>query len=85
MQCDGKMERIEVAVRYRNGRILQGISHNFLPNKDHLLLFPADNPSDKPTEVPVKEIETLFVVRDFALVVFWKEKRRWSIQVVTLQ
>jgi hypothetical protein len=60
-----EMERIKVVVRYRNGRVLKGITQDFFPNKNHFHLFPVDNPSGQAIEVLVKELKAVFVVRDF--------------------
>ena len=59
------MERIKVVVRYRDGRILKGLTQDFFPNKNSFHLFLTDSPSGKPIEVLVKELKAVFVVRDF--------------------
>jgi hypothetical protein len=59
------MERTKVVVRYRNGRVIKGLSYNFFPNKNRFHVFPADNPSGKATEVLLEELKAVFTVRDF--------------------
>ena len=84
LECGVEMNFIEVVVRYRNGTVLEGTTQDFLTTKNHFYLYPADNPSGKPIEVPVKELEAVFLFRDSVLGICREEKKRWSIQVVPL-
>ncbi len=59
------MERIKVVVRYRDGRVLKGLTQDFFPNKNSFHLFLADSPSAKPIEVLIKELKAVFIVKDF--------------------
>jgi hypothetical protein len=65
LECGVETERIKVVVRYRNGRVIKGFTQDFFPNKNHLHLFPVDNPSGQAIEVLVKELKAVFIVRDF--------------------
>ena len=59
------MEPIKVVLRYVDGRVLKGFTQNFYPNKDRFHLFPADKSSDLATEVCIRDLKALFIVRDF--------------------
>jgi len=56
----------KVVVKYLNGKVIKGFMQNFSPNKDRFHLVPADNPSGASTEVFVRNLKAIFVVRDFA-------------------
>ena len=58
------MERIQVVVRYSNGRIIKGHTIDFFPNKDRFHVTLVDKPSDRPIEVMVNQLKAVFVVRD---------------------
>ena len=60
------MEPIKVVARYVDGRILKGLTQDFLPNKDRFHLFPANQPSGQAREVTLKDLKAVFVVKDFA-------------------
>ena len=59
------MEPTKVVVRYANGTLLRGFIQNFSPNKDRFHVLPADKSSGGMTEVFVKRLKAVFVVRDF--------------------
>jgi hypothetical protein len=59
------MEPTKVVVRYANGTLLRGFIQNFSPNKDRFHLLPADESFGGMTEVFVKRLKAVFVVRDF--------------------
>jgi len=59
------MERVKLIVRYRDGRMIKGFSHNFFPNKSHFHISPIENPCQKPLEVLMSQLKAVFVVRDF--------------------
>ena len=59
------MEPTKVVVRYANGTIIKGFTHNFSPNKDSFHLIPVDTPFGRTIEVFVKRLKAVFVVRDF--------------------
>lgn len=53
-----------VVVRYQDGRILKGLTNDFLPTKDHFHLM-AEGPGAKPLEVRVAELKGVFFVKTF--------------------
>ncbi len=59
------METVKVVVRYRNGEVLKGFTHDFFPNKDRFHLFPNENASGESIEVRLQELKALFMVQDF--------------------
>ena len=72
------METIKVVVRYRDGRLLKGITQNFFPNKDRFHIFLADKPSGPPTEVFIRDLKAVFVVRDFGGNPEYKERKEFG-------
>lgn len=57
----------KLVVRYADGRIIKGHSHDFYPNKPSFHLFRVvDGPTNEATEVRMKELKAVFFVRDFA-------------------
>ena len=57
----------KVVARYQDGRILKGVTNDFLPNKENFHLELADGPPGaKPVEVRASELKGLFFVKDFA-------------------
>jgi hypothetical protein len=60
------MEPTKVVIRFKDGRVLKGFTHDFLPQKDQFHLFPVDKPSGLSIGVAMKELKAVFVVRDFA-------------------
>ncbi len=60
------MERIRVVVRYADGRILKGYTHDFFPNKDRFHLFLASRSGEQGVEISLKDLKAVFLVRDFA-------------------
>ena len=60
------MEQIKVVVHYRAGKIMKGYTHDFFPHKDRFHLFPVDRPNTQGTEVFLKDLKAIFLVRDFA-------------------
>jgi hypothetical protein len=61
----GAGTKLELVVKYRNGRVIKGFAQDFSPKKGHFHLFPADNLSGRAIEVLVKELKGVFIVRDF--------------------
>jgi hypothetical protein len=57
----------KVVARYVDGRMVKGMTADFVPNKDvfHVTLVDAQ-PWDPPVEVNLKELKALFFVKDFA-------------------
>ncbi len=56
-----------VVARYQDGRVLKGVTNDFLPAKDRFHVVPLESaPGSKPLEVLVADLKALFFVRDFA-------------------
>jgi len=60
------MERIRVVVRYTDGRVLKGWTHDFYPNKDRFHLFLSTSSGEQCVEISLKDLKAVFLVRDFA-------------------
>jgi hypothetical protein len=71
------MEKIKVVVRYSDGKLIKGFTEDFFPNKDRFHLIPANNPSGVPTEVSMKDLKAIFVVRDFIGNRLYKERKKY--------
>jgi hypothetical protein len=54
----------KVAVRFKDGRVLKGTTHDFMPGKPFLHLHVADSP--EAMVVQVEELKAVFFVKDFA-------------------
>ena len=72
------MEPIKVVLRYVDGRVLKGFTQNFYPNKERFHLFPADKSSDLATEVFIRDLKALFIVRDFIGDPSYDEQKNFS-------
>ena len=59
------MEPVKVVLRYIEGRVLKGFTQNFFPGKDRFHLFSIEKPSGPPTEVFLKDLKAVFVVKTF--------------------
>lgn len=56
-----------IVARYNDGRLLKGVTNDFLPAKSSFHVVPADSaPGAKPLEVLVADLKAVFFVRDFA-------------------
>ncbi|KRT71499.1 MAG: hypothetical protein XU13_C0046G0013 [Candidatus Rokubacteria bacterium CSP1-6] len=58
-----------MVVRYADGRIIKGYSHDFYPDKPHFHVLPSVAGflfSNEATEVSVQDLKAVFFVRDFA-------------------
>ena len=71
------MEKVKVVVRYSDGRLIKGFTEDFFPNKEGFHLTPANNPSGGPTEVSIKDLKAIFVVRDFIGNRLYKERKKY--------
>lgn len=62
------MEPIKVVVHYASGKIIKGMTQDFLPNKDRFHLHAAGKSSAEapPLEILIKDLKAIFFVRDFA-------------------
>lgn len=56
----------KIVVRYQNGRVMKGMTNDFMPNKDVFHLIPVDAPADaKPIEIKTRDLKAVFFVKDF--------------------
>ncbi len=57
----------KIVVRYREGRLLKGFTHDFHPSRTQFTLWPAVHsaPSER-MHVPTSQLKAVFFVRDFA-------------------
>ena len=56
----------KIVVRYNDGRLMKGITSDFMPNRDLFHLVPMDaSPGVKPVDVPVRELKAVFFVKDY--------------------
>jgi len=56
-----------VVARYQDGRVLKGVTNDFLAAKDRLHVVPLESaPGSKPLEVLIADLKALFFVKDFA-------------------
>ena len=55
----------QVVARCQDGRVLKGLTSDFLPSKDRFHLFPAGSPpGTAPVEVLISSLKAVFFVRD---------------------
>jgi hypothetical protein len=56
-----------IVARYRDGRVVKGITNDFLPAKDRFHLLPTDSaPGARALEILVGDLKALFFVKDLA-------------------
>jgi hypothetical protein len=56
----------KIVVRYQDGRVMKGITSDFMPFKDIFHLVPMDAaPGTKPLPVALRELKAIFFVKDF--------------------
>jgi Tfp pilus assembly protein PilZ len=61
-----EMETAKVVVRYADGKLIKGYTHDFLPTRPSFHVRPIEfEPTDKGVEVSVKELKAVFFVKDF--------------------
>lgn len=57
----------QVVAHYTDGRLLKGITNDFLPTKDIFHVSPADaTPGSKPIEVKLSDLKAVFFVKDLS-------------------
>jgi len=57
----------KIIARYQNGRVLKGVTGDFLQTKETFHLTPVDEPGDgKPILVQVPDLKAIFFVKNFA-------------------
>lgn len=55
-----------VVVRYRDGRLLKGVTNDFLPTKDRFHVVAADAAAGaRPVEILLADLKALFFVKDY--------------------
>jgi hypothetical protein len=55
-----------VVARYRDGRLLKGVTNDFLPTKDRFHVVPSDAAAaSRPVEVLLADLKALFFVKDY--------------------
>ena len=65
---DGRKAMIQdkIVAHYQDGRLIKGLTSNFVPNKDFFHLTPIDSsPESKLTELRTADLKGLFFVKDF--------------------
>ncbi|MEK6530820.1 MAG: hypothetical protein AABZ48_07975, partial [candidate division NC10 bacterium] len=75
-----QLERGKMVVRYVDGRIIKGYSHDFHPNKPHFHLVPSVagfSFSDEAMKVWVQDLKAVFLVRDFAGDPSYNERKKF--------
>jgi len=56
----------KIVVRYQDGRVMKGITSDFMPTKDVFHLQPMDAPpGDKPLTVALRDLKAVFFVKTF--------------------
>lgn len=56
----------KIVVRYQDGRVMKGITSDFMPTKDIFHLLPMDAaPGTKPLPIALRELKAIFFVKDF--------------------
>lgn len=56
----------KIVVRYRDGRLIKGFTHDFHPTRAHFAIWPSINaPQHEGVQVPVAGLKAVFFVRDF--------------------
>ena len=67
----------KVVVRYSDGKLIKGFTHDFFLNKGCFHLIPANNPSGEAIEVAIKDLKAVFLVRGFIGRSLYKERRKY--------
>jgi hypothetical protein len=71
------MEKVKVVVRFSDGKLIKGFTHDFFPNKERFHLIPADNTSGGAIEVSMKDLKAIFMVGDFVGHPPYKERKKY--------
>jgi Family of unknown function (DUF6982) len=59
------LARFKVVARFSNGRVLKGLTGDFVPTKPSFRLIPSDaEGAEKPIEIQVAELKALFFVKE---------------------
>jgi len=68
-------EQVKVIARYADGRIVKGVTRDFLQNRPIFHLFSSE--SSDAIEVEVKDLKAVFFVRDFAGIPEYNERKEF--------
>jgi hypothetical protein len=72
------MDAVKVVVRYADGSVIKGYTHDFFPNKDRFHLQSQQQSSGQDTrQVLVKDLKAIFFVRDFGGNPTYEERRQF--------
>jgi hypothetical protein len=73
------MDTVKVVVRYVDGRVIKGSTHDFFPNKDQFHLQPLERSSGQAIQkVLVKDLKAIFFVKEFGGNPTYDERRKFS-------
>ena len=74
-----KGSRNQVVVRYKDGKLLKGFTHDFLPMKDSFHLTSEDAISKGTIhEIQIAELKAIFFVKSFGGNKFYHEKKKFE-------
>ena len=79
----GKKAMIQdkIVAHYQDGRLLKGVTSNFVPNKDFFHFIPMDSPpGSKLLELSTAGLKGLFFVKEFGGNPNYKEKKEFDPQ-----
>jgi hypothetical protein len=66
VSADVNSQRNRVVARFRDGRLLKGYTHDFMPNKDTFhLVSGMDNGKETIEEVNIADLKSIFFVKTF--------------------
>ena len=69
----------KIVVRYKDGRLIKGFTHDFHPARAHFAMWPAINaPQHHGIQVPVAGLKAVFFVRDFRGDADYIEEKRFE-------
>jgi hypothetical protein len=72
------MDAVKVVVRYADGSVIKGHTHDFFPNKDRFHIQSQQQSSGQDTrQVLVKDLKAIFFVRDFSGNPTYEERRQF--------
>jgi len=66
----------KIVARYKDGRLMKGVTGDFMPNRDIFHLVPMDAPPGvKPIDIPVRDLKAVFFVKDYVGNSQYQEKK----------
>lgn len=69
----------KIVVRYKDGRLLKGFTHDFHPTRAHFAIWPSVNaPQHEGVQVPIAGLKAVFFVRDFRGDADYVEEKRFE-------